>query len=71
MVPAGAVRNDGGVFKLFVAKSDRAEVRIVQTGREVGGSVEILRGLNLGERVVSRQVDGLADGAIIAVQEAK
>lgn len=71
MVPAAAVKNDGGVFKLFVAKNDRAEARIVQVGRETGGSVEILRGLQTGERIVSRQVDGLADGSLIAVQEAK
>ena len=71
MVPAAAVKNDAGVFKLFVAKNDRAEARIVQVGRETGGSVEILRGLQTGEHIVSRQVDGLADGSVIAVQEAK
>lgn len=70
MVPAAAVKNDAGVYKLFVAKNDRAEARIVQVGRETGGSVEILRGLQTGERIVSRQVDGLADGSPIAVQEA-
>jgi multidrug efflux pump subunit AcrA (membrane-fusion protein) len=71
MVPAAAVRNEGGVFKLFVAMNDRAEARIVQVGREAGGSVEIVRGLQVGERIVSPQVDGLADGALIAAQEAK
>ena len=71
MVPAAAVKNDAGVFKLFVAKNDRVEARIVQVGRETGGSVEILRGLQTGEHIVSRQVDGLADGSVIAVQEAK
>jgi len=71
MVPVAAVKNDAGVFKLFVAKNDRAEARIVQVGRETGGSVEILRGLQTGEHIVSRQVDGLADGSVIAVQEAK
>ena len=71
MVPAGAVRNEGGVFKLFVAKNDRAEARIVQVGREAGGSVEILRGVHTGERVVVRPADGLADGAPIEVHEAQ
>lgn len=71
MVPAAAVKNEGGVFKLFVAKNDMAEVRIVQTGREAGGSVEILRGLSAGERVVSPQANGLSDGAAIAAQGAK
>ena len=71
MIPAAAVRNEGGVFKLFVAKNDRAEVRIVQVGREANGRLEILRGLAAGERVVSRPPDGFTDGALIAVQEAK
>jgi len=71
MIPAAAVKNESGVSKLFVAKNDRAEARIVQIGREVGGAVEILRGLGTGERVVSPQASGLADGAPIATQEAK
>jgi len=71
MVPAAVVRNEGGVFKLFVAKNDRAEARIVQVGREAGGSVEILRGVRTGERVVVRPADGLADGSPIAVHEAR
>jgi hypothetical protein len=71
MIPAAAVKSEGGVSKLFIAKNDRAEARIVQIGREVGGAVEILRGLGTGERVISPQVAGLADGAPIATQEAK
>jgi len=70
-IPAAAVKNEGGVLKLFVAGNDRAEARIVQVGREAGGSVEILRGLSAGERVVSRQAIGLSDGAAIEIQEAK
>jgi membrane fusion protein, multidrug efflux system len=72
LVPTVAVRNDGGVFKLFVAKGDRAEVRIVQGGREANGRLEILRGLAAGERVVSPQLAVLTDGAMITIsQEAK
>jgi RND family efflux transporter MFP subunit len=71
MVPTAAVKGEGGVFKLFVAKNERAEARIVQIGREAGATVEILRGLNAGERVVSPQAAGLADGNQITTQEAK
>jgi membrane fusion protein (multidrug efflux system) len=72
MVPAAAVKGEGGVFKLFIAKGDRAEARLVQVGREADGRLEILRGLAAGERVVSPQVPSLADGALIAAaQEAK
>ena len=72
MVPAAAVKSDGSVFKLFIVKGDRAEARLVQVGREADGRLEILRGLAAGERVVSPQLPGLADGAPIATaQEAK
>jgi membrane fusion protein (multidrug efflux system) len=71
-VPAAAVKGDGSVFKLYIVKGDRAEARLVQVGREAGGRLEILRGLAAGERVVSPQVPGLADGVPIAApQEAK
>ncbi len=72
VVPSTAVKNDGGVFKLFVAKGDRAEVRIVQVGREANGRLEVLRGLAAGEQVVSPQAAGLADGVpLVRAQEAK
>lgn len=72
MIPSAAVRNEGGVFKLFVAKGDRAEVRIVQVGREADERLEILRGLAPGESVVNPQTASLADGTAIAVaREAK
>jgi len=71
-VPAAAVKGDGSVFKLYIVKGDRAEARLVQVGREAGGRLEILRGLAAGERVVSPQLPGLADGVLIAApQEAK
>lgn len=65
MIPAGALRTDGGTAKVFVAKGGRAEARIVQAGREAGGEVEILRGLAVGERVVDRPGPDLTDGAAI------
>ncbi len=72
LVPTAAVRNDGGVLELFVAKGNRAEVRIVQAGREANGRLEILRGLAAGEPVVSPQVTAITDGAPITIsREAK
>ena len=62
MVPTTAVQSDAGVARLFVVNGDRAELRLVQTGTETGGWVEIVRGVRRGETVVSPQPDGLADG---------
>ena len=65
VVPSAAVWTDAGVQKLYVAKGDRAELRIVQMGRELGAVVEVARGLSVGERVVAKATAGLADGAAI------
>jgi len=66
VVPSASVWTDAGVPKLYVAKGDRAELRIVQLGRELGDVVEVARGLSVGERVVAKATPGLADGAAIA-----
>ncbi len=68
MVPTSAVRNEGGVFTLYVVKNDRATLRIVQVGRQADGMVEVVRGLSAAERVVSPAADGLVDGAPISAQ---
>jgi len=53
VVPKGAVQRDGEVFLAFVAVGpNRFEVREVRVGRRAGGEVEILNGLEEGERVV-------------------
>ena len=66
MVPTSAVRNEGGVFTLYVVRNDRVTLRIVQVGREADGMVEVVRGLAAGERVVRQAQDGLTDGALVA-----
>ena len=65
VVPAAAVWTDAGVPKLYVTRNDRAELRIVQLGRELGEFVEVVRGLAAGERVVAKATPELADGALI------
>jgi multidrug efflux pump subunit AcrA (membrane-fusion protein) len=63
LVPKTAVRSDNGTDVVFVVHDDRAERRAVRVGAADGDRVEVISGLNSGERVV---VDGpatLADGA--------
>jgi len=51
LVPAAAVRTQAGVSTAFVVRNDRAEMRLVQLGRELpGGLVEVQRGIVAGER---------------------
>ena len=65
LVPAGAVRTDAGVSKVFVLRNGRAEQRLVQVGRDTGGGVEIVRGVKAGERVAVGAFDKLTDGAAV------
>ena len=67
-VPASAVRTEAGVSQVFVITSDRAEQRFVQLGREADGQYEIVRGLDVGERVAVRPPDRLADGSAVIEQ---
>jgi RND family efflux transporter MFP subunit len=63
LVPKTAVRSDNGTDVVFVVHEDRAERRAVRVGAADGDRVEVISGINAGERVV---VDGpatLADGA--------
>jgi RND family efflux transporter MFP subunit len=65
LVPESAIRTDAGVSRLFVVKDGRAELRFVQLGRAVNGQVEIVRGLEAGERVVARIPAALGDGVAV------
>jgi membrane fusion protein (multidrug efflux system) len=69
VVPATAVRTEAGVSTAFIVKNERAELRLVQLGREVpGGLIEIQRGIVAGEQVVARQVEKLGDGAYVVAE---
>jgi RND family efflux transporter MFP subunit len=63
VVPKAAVRSDAGQSVVFVVREERAERRAVTTGPADGEQVEIVSGLNAGERIVVEGVNGLADGA--------
>lgn len=54
MVPAAAVIHEGDTARVWVRRPDRRLAsREVQTGEELGGRVEVLRGLRPGETIVT------------------
>jgi len=63
VVPAAAVQTTGGTSRVFVVTGDRVEERIVTTGQLIGDSIEITKGLNAGERVATKNLARLTDGA--------
>ncbi len=66
VVPAAALRTDAGVSRLFVVADGRAELRVVQAGDRSGDLVEIVRGVEPGERVVTSGFDRVTDGIAVA-----
>lgn len=70
LAPARAVQSIAGTQRVFVARGDRAEERIVTTGQTVDDLVEIVSGLAKGEPVILEHPDALVDGAPIAIRAA-
>ena len=63
MVAKSAIRTVDGQSVVFVVRDDRAERRAVKVGAADGDKVEVLSGLNSGDRIVVDGHDGLADGS--------
>ena len=62
-VPVSAILTRAGITGVFVVDAQGvAKYRMVRTGATTGGNIEILAGLNPGERVVTSSVSALQNG---------
>ena len=69
LAPLAAVTTLGQMERVFVAGGDnRAVLRLVRTGARRGDQVEILSGLDDGERVVVAPPAGLREGRTVGIQ---
>jgi RND family efflux transporter MFP subunit len=66
VVPATSVVTAAGTSRVFVVGDRRVEERIVTIGQRVDTVIEITSGLKAGERVATRNISQLADGARVA-----
>jgi RND family efflux transporter MFP subunit len=66
MVPANAVQTTAGTSRVYVVVGDKAEERIITTGQQVDTLIEIATGLKAGERVATKNVVQLFDGAKVS-----
>ncbi len=64
-VPMDAIKADGTVRRLYVAKDGAAHELVVRTGVEKDGRVAVLEPLANGERVIVKPPPGLRDGSAI------
>jgi len=68
LVPKAAVRMEEGQNFVFVVRDDAVERRAVRIGGADGDRLEVVAGLQSGERVVVSPPADLRDGALVIVQ---
>jgi RND family efflux transporter MFP subunit len=66
--PAEAVRTIGQIERVFVVVDDKVGLRIVKTGTRDGERLQIVSGLDAGERVVVSPPAGLREGHSVNVR---
>ncbi|MBQ91565.1 MAG: efflux transporter periplasmic adaptor subunit [Acidimicrobiaceae bacterium] len=69
LMPSAAARDESGQAIVFVLQGDTVERRAVRLGATVGNQVEVLAGVNVGERLVVGGPPELADGDPVVVVE--
>ena len=68
LIPAAALRREGGRDVVYVVRGDLVERRAVGVGERRGDKVEVTTGLSAGERVVVEAAAELTDGARVVVK---
>src|SRR6185312_2054932 len=68
-VPSAGVMQRGQLQSVYIAENNIAHARLVTLGTRLKDKVEVLSGLNQGDRVIVPIPTGLADGAPIEVRQ--
>ena len=68
LVPKTAIKTVGSDSVVFVVRGQVAERRAIRIGSADGDAVEVLSGLQSGERVITPVPDTLTDGAAVTVK---
>jgi membrane fusion protein, multidrug efflux system len=66
VVPASAVQTSAGTSRVYVVNGDHVDERIVTVGETIGDQIEITKGLKAGDRVATKNVAQLVDGAKVS-----
>jgi RND family efflux transporter MFP subunit len=69
LVPAGAIRQDGGQDVVFLVKDGHAERRAVTLGGTLGEERQVQAGVSAGDTVIVEAPATLEDGAAVEVRE--
>lgn len=52
-VPVGTISQRGQLEYVYVAEAGKAQLRLIRTGKRLGGEVEVVSGLNAGEKLIA------------------
>jgi RND family efflux transporter MFP subunit len=67
-VPVSALIQRGQMELVFVFANGHAQLRLVKTGSRIGDEIEVVSGLDSGERVVTDGATALMDGQPVTVK---
>lgn len=67
LIPARAVQGSAGSLTVYVVEGGKASRRVVRTGAEVSGRVEILEGLSVGDTVIVAGATEVREGRDIRI----
>lgn len=67
-VPVAAVVQRGQMEMVFIVSDGKAQLRLVKTGKRIGNEVELVSGVEAGEKVVTDGAAGLGDGQPVEVR---
>jgi RND family efflux transporter MFP subunit len=70
-LPAAALQYRYGVNRVFVIDGDKLTAHELKIGERMGDRVEILSGVNAGDRVAANDIDKLTDGMKVSVGGSK
>jgi len=68
-IPASAIKERDGKKIAFRVNDNSASGVPVLTGRQLGGMVEVVQGLSLGEKVIDPLGDEIDDGVKVTVSK--
>jgi RND family efflux transporter MFP subunit len=68
IVPVSVIQKTSSGEKLYVADGNKAKYVSVTTGKNANGQVEILSGLNPGDKVITVGYEAMEEGQQIAIQ---
>ena len=68
LVPKAAVKTDGKQSYVFLVANDRVDRRAITTGGADGDRVEVIAGLNAGDRIVVSPPPELSAGALVVTR---